>query len=657
MIGLSIRQPNFKYINNQENFNKEERRQRYRKEVEKAKQFFFKKKNFLLIVLVFIILIFLASKYNNELQRDVNEKVDNVVRQDLVEEDNVPEETEAEKNEKRRIVSEALGGQQINFAGQDLKLKGFFNPEKGVMSVYYANDVLEPKNEIAIYQYQEKISPSELFKKESIYLVDIASDAIYLTSESYNEDNYIIALSDFYNDFSSASLYLIKIFEKDGNTYKIVYRKNIKDDAVNKSQKWVNGDYNGLVDKLTDIDLSHAQKVFNDSLKIKNDLSKNNIYKDIKWGTKTFKEDNAYARINLEYPEFKGFIFANDLNKIIKDIIFDTLENDRKFIEEWKLDERNTFINDEGVVISDCYGDQDYFYSCSVDLHSSFEVKSIINNIISIELILTDYTGGGNGNHSYVKSIIYDLKNGKQLFLDNLFCSNNYLNRIKDILKANIITGPVFDNSLNELTDEVLLSHLRESSFNDLGLTLTFNPYVFTSGAYGIYNIFIPYSLLEDNICFNGYENNEILIKRSLLNLYVPVGLSDSCGFMADNCEDFRFYEGKFNDRDNASISVLFNDYKTGILLNNGKRENIVVVPYFWLRASTGQNFSLYVLKINDNDLTLLSRIDVGNNSPENLRIENNKIYFNSTNPDGSDNSKECYFENNIIEEKNLICR
>ena len=126
---------------------------------------------------------------------------------------------------------------------------------------------------------------------------------------------------------------------------------------------------------------------------------------------------------------------------------------------------------------------------------------------------------------------------------------------------------------------------------------------------------------------------------------------------MADNCEDFRFYEGKFNDRDNASISVLFNDYKTGILLNNGKRENIVVVPYFWLRASTGQNFSLYVLKINDNDLTLLSRIDVGNNSPENLRIENNKIYFNSTNPDGSDNSKECYFENNIIEEKNLICR
>ncbi len=30
--------------------------------------------------------------------------------------------------------------------------------------------------------------------------------------------------------------------------------------------------------------------------------------------------------------------------KIIKDIIFDTLENDRKFIEEWKLDERNTFI-------------------------------------------------------------------------------------------------------------------------------------------------------------------------------------------------------------------------------------------------------------------------------------------------------------------------
>lgn len=645
--------------NYQENFKEEEHKLAYRKEVERAKKIFLNKKFILIFIFIFGASLFLADKYKKTSNVVTNEDVSGSEITSIS--DNDSEETETEKNEKRRIVSEALGGQQINFAEQDLKLKGFFNPEKGVMSVYYANDVLEPENEIAIYQYQEKISPAELFKKESIYLVGIASDAIYITSESYNEDDYIIALSDFHNDFSSASLYLIKIFEKDGNTYKIVYRKNIKDDAVNKSQKWVNGDYSGLVDKLTDIDLSHAQKVFNDSLKIKNDLSKNNIYKDIKWDTKTLKEDNAYARVNLEYPEFKGFNSANDLNKIIRDIVLDTLEKDKKFIEEWKLDEKNTYIDDEGNVFSDCEGEEEYFYSCSVNLHSSFEIKSIINNIISIEIILTDYTGGGNGNHSYVKSIIYDLKNGRQLFLDNLFCGDNYLSRVKEILKANLIISPVFDNSLDYLTDETLLSYLREASFNDLGLVLSFNPYVFTAGIYGIYNVFIPYSLLGDNICFNSYNNNEILIRRNLLNLDIPAHLSDSCGFMASNCEEFYFYKGKFNEiddydftKDKPSISVLFNDYKTGSLLNNKKLEQVVVVPYSWLWASNGHG--LYVLKTDDNYSTLLSRINVGKLPPENLRIENNKIYFNSTNLDGSDNSKECYFENNIIEEKNLIC-
>jgi len=481
----------------------------------------------------------------------------------------------------------------------------------------------------------------------------------YLKTNEY-EDNYFIALSSLNYDSSLAELSLIKIIENNEGVYKITYSKYVKENVLDTARAWVDGDYHNLLSEFDNIDLSYINEVFKNSLRIKNKLAKNNIYQDVKWDTKNLKEDNAYARVNLEYPEFKGFNSANDLNKIIRDIVLGTLEKDRKFIEGWKLDEKNTFTDDEGNVISDCYGDQDYFYSCSVNLHSSFEVKSIINNIISIELILTDYTGGGNGNHSYVKSIIYDLKNGKQLSLDKLFCGNGYLDRIKEILKANIITGPVFNNNLDYLTDEVLLSDLREASFNDLGVTLSFNPYVFTAGAYGIYNVFIPYSLLEDSVCFNSYENNEIFIRRSLLNLYVPAELSsDSC--LSDNCESFRFYEGKFNDidsynfsRDNASISISLNDYKTGSLLNNGKRENIVVVPYSWLWASTGQ--SLYVLKIDDNDLTLLSRINVGKLPPENLRIENNRIYFNSTNLDGSDNSKECYFENNIIEEKNLIC-
>jgi len=654
----------------QEEINDEKYKLAYRKEMEKVKQIFLNKRSVVIFILVFAVLIFLADKYKQTpLEENANNNSNTSSASVINEGSSDPEETETEKNEKIKIISDVFGGHQIRFADQDLKLKGFFNPEDSVMSAIYSDNILsyQSEHEITIYQYYNKISASEVFDKELLYVSKGAYNGRYLKTNQY-DDNYLIILSDLNYDSSAVSLYLIKIFEKDGRTYKISYQKNISEDAVNIAKTWVDEDYKILVDEFKDIDafssidLGYVQKIFNDSLKIKEKLSKNNIYKDVKWETKTIKEDNAYADISLEYPEFKGFYSANSLNKIITDIILGTLEEDRKSIEDWKKDEKNSYTDDEGKVISDCYGDQDYFYSCSVNLYSSFKVKSIINDVISIEIILTDYTGGGNGNHSYPKTIIYDLKNGKQLFVDDIFCGNDYLKKVKDVLRANLINGSVFDNSLGYLTDEVLLSYLREASFNDFGLTLSFSPYIFTPGAYGIYDIFIPYTVLENNLCFKDSGNNEILIKRNLLHLDVPAKLSDTCGFMADNCDSFSFYEGKFNElddyyftKDKASISILFNnDYKVGNMLNSGKKEQIVVVPYFWQWASSG--YGLYVLKIENNNLALLSRIDVGKGVPENIKIENNKIYFSYINLDDSEISRKCYFKDNKIEEKNLIC-
>lgn len=654
----------------QEEIDDEKYKLAYRKEMEKAKKIFFNKRSVVIFILVFAVLIFVANKYKqNPLEENINNTSNASSTLVISENSEEPEETEAEKNEKIKIISDVLGNHQIRFADQDLKLKGFFNPEDGVMSAIYSDDILsyQPNNEVIIYQYQDKISASELFDKELLYQAKISYNPRYLKTNQY-DDNYLIILSDLNSDSSAASLYLIKIFEKDGHTYKIFYQKNISEDVVNIAKTWVDEDHKILLDEFNDIDpfssidLNYAQKIFNDSLKIKEKLSKNNIYKDVKWETKIIKEDNAYADISLEYPEFKGFYSANSLNKIITDIILGTLEEDRKLIEDWKKDEKNSYTDNEGNVISDCYGDQDYFYSCSVNLYSSFKVKSIINDVISIEIILTDYTGGGNGNHSYPKTIIYDLKNGKQLFVDDIFCGDDYLKKVKEVLRANLINGSVFNNSLGYLTDEVLLSYLREASFNDFGLTLSFSPYIFTPGAYGIYNIFIPYTVLDNNLCFKDSGNNEILIKRNLLHLDVPAKLSDTCGFMADDCESFSFYEGKFNDlndydftQDNASISVLFNDYKVGNMLSGGKNEQIVIAPYSWQWASSG--YGLYVLRIENSNIALLSRIDVGKGLPENIKIENNKIYFSYINLDNSKISKECYFKDNIIEEKNLICK
>jgi len=649
------------FNDHQEEIDDEKYKLAYRKEMEKVNKIFLNKRSVVIFILVFAVLIFLASKYKQTPSEENINNISNTNPASVVSEDsNEPEETEAEKNEKIKIISDVLGNHQINFAGHDLKLKGFFNPEDGVMSAIYSDDILsyQPNNEVIIFQYQDKISASELFDKELLHQAKISYNPRYLKTNQY-DDNYLIILSDLNYDASLASLYLIKIFEKDGRTYKISYQQNVGEDAVHIAKTWVDKDYKILVDEFKDIDafssidLGYIQKIFNDSLKIRENLSKNNIYKDVKWETKIIKEDNAHADINVEYPEFKGFYSANRLNKIITDIVLGTLENDRSMVNDWMKN------NDPKNNYEPCGGESDYYYECSVNLYSSFKVKSIINDIISIEIILTDYTGGGNGNHSYPKTIIYDLKNGKQLFVDDIFCGNDYLKKVKDVLRANLINGSVFDNSLGYLTDEVLLSYLREASFNDFGLTLSFSPYIFTPGAYGIYDIFVPYSILGDNLCFKKSGNNEIFIRRGLLNLDVPAELDNSCE--SDNCDGFSFYKGAFNDidskdhsRDYASINIYIEDYKTGYLLNNGKREQIVVVPHSWLWASTG--YGLYVLKIENNNLTLLSRIDVGKGLPENIKIENNKIYFSYINLDDSEIYKECYFKNNIIEERNLTC-
>ena len=650
--------------NHQEEIDDEKYKLAYRKEMEKVKQIFLNKRSVVIFILVFAVLIFLASKYKQTpLEENANNNSNTSSASVINEGSSDPEETETEKNEKIKIISDVFGGHQIRFADQDLKLKGFFNPEDNVMSAIYSDNILsyQPEHEITIHQYYNKISASEGFDKELLYVAKGAYNGRYLKTNQY-DNNYLIILSDLNYDSSAVSLYLIKIFEKDGRTYKISYQKNVSEGAVNIAKTWVDEDYKILVDEFKDIDafsgidLNYVQKIFNDSLKIKEKLSKNNIYKDVKWETKKIKEDNAHADINVEYPEFKGFYSANSLNKIITDIVLGTLENDRGMVNDWmeNKDPKNNY--------EPCGGELDYYYECSVNLDSSFKVKSIINDVISIEIILTDYTGGGNGNHSYSKTIIYDLKNGKQLFVDDIFCGNDYLKKVKEVLRANLINGSVFDNSLGYLTDEVLLSYLREASFNDFGLTLSFSPYIFTPGAYGIYDIFIPYTVLENNLCFKDSGNNEILIKRNLLHLDVPAKLSDTCGFMADNCDSFSFYEGKFNElddydftKDKASISILFNnDYKVGNMLNGGKNEQIVVAPYFWQWASSG--YGLYVLKIENNNLVLLSRIDVGKGLPENIKIENNKIYFSYINLDDSEISRKCYFKDNKIEEKNLIC-
>ena len=494
-------------------FNEEEHRQAYLRDCQKFKNFFSNKRNLFIAIIVLIFLVTFSLKYSNTLQEQENEtnnigsyeksNVSNIDQEEQGEgfnKNEIENEKNVQEEERMKVISEVFGDHQIEFANQTLSFKKFYYSSDDALSLKYSSDILDnyAQYEIDIFQYGDKISLSDLIDQKGIDIARHTYTPSYIRSDIYEGEHYII-LCTFDHSYSRADLYLMKFLEVEGKTYKIVFTKRIDENVLDDSLDWIDRGYQNFLNDFKGVDLNFAQDVFHKSVEIKNELSKSNIYNDVKWEKEVIEENSPYSDIDIEYPKFSGFEYATDLNNIINEIVLDTLEEDREYIENWKSDEKSSYIDEEGNIISDCYGDQDYFYSCSVNLHSSFKVKSIVNNIISIEIILTDYTGGGNGNHSYVKTIMFDLKNGKQIYIDDLFCGDNYLGKIKEILKANIAIGYVYDNNIKDLSDEELLSYLREVSFNDFGFILSFNPYIFTPD---IYNIFIPYTILEDDLCF-----------------------------------------------------------------------------------------------------------------------------------------------------------
>lgn len=504
-------------------FNEEGYNQAYLKDCQIFKNFFSHKRNLFITILILIAIIVLATKYKTPLEKfetnniklygkvDVSNIDQGEIRRTNIKgikqgnkeiQERGADEQEAEK---LKIVAEFLGDHKIKFGDQNLIFSHYSSFEENVLSAHYADNIFNyyPEREIIISNYGQSASVDGLLDNEILELVKNSYSQKIIDTYFNNDDAYVISAINFCEECYSG-LYLTKIFEKDGNVYKITYVKRENKENLSNVFNWVEDGFRKNIPDFIDIDLSYVNKTYNDSLEFKNELPSSNIYKNISWEKKTIKEAGPHANINISYPEFRGFSSASSLNKIISNVILGRLEENRGFIEDWKKDEKSSYIDSEGNVISDCYGEEDYFYACSVNLYSEFKVKSIINNLISIELIIEDRTGGGNGNHSYLKTIVFDLKNNKQVFIEDLFCDANYFNKIKNILVANMISAPVLYRDLNYYTDDILKECLGEVSFNDTGLTLSFSPYIFTPGSEGIFNIFIPYSLLKNDICFNG---------------------------------------------------------------------------------------------------------------------------------------------------------
>ena len=216
-------------------------------------------------------------------------------------------------------------------------------------------------------------------------------------------------------------------------------------------------------------------------------------YPLLKWQTYEILEKKGRTSINMKYPYFLGnknsWRLAN-LNKYIETYIQSIIARDRKILEE--------------ILIK--YPNDDSFGS-TISLNSIYRIIDVKNGIVSLELVETSFTGGGNGNHSKPFTINWDLKSDKLLTADQVFCSENYQEEVLPVLQKllfeRLYSGfypkgklPEPDNWNTPKSYDWEYFLLKKD-----GIVAVFPPYEVSSGASGIVRVFIPNSDIPNFLC------------------------------------------------------------------------------------------------------------------------------------------------------------
>jgi len=241
--------------------------------------------------------------------------------------------------------------------------------------------------------------------------------------------------------------------------------------------------------------------------------AKSNQYSSLKWQTEKIQEKNRNADINIEYPKFIGGQEVALLNEHVSGIVFKELSEDRALVQDW-IKNGKSWIGLDGIKQYDtdptaCHFLIDYDYECSVNLNAEYKVYSIVNDIVSMEIIFTDFTGGGNGSHDYSVIVNYDLKTNRELKVSELFCDTNYPAKLALLVRANLYeefklaiatVGSMEKQIIDEGTEPIAENYSKILlGYNDL--TIVFNPYVVASGGAGVVRVFLPYSDIVNIIC------------------------------------------------------------------------------------------------------------------------------------------------------------
>ncbi|MEK7636261.1 MAG: DUF3298 domain-containing protein [Patescibacteria group bacterium] len=274
----------------------------------------------------------------------------------------------------------------------------------------------------------------------------------------------------------------------------VIYFGNLSGTETNNEVTDVNSDLWIPASKYIPVDAIYAaERVFRDGavLGITTVLSGKRLetgivqYPILTWETYKIVENKGRVNINIEYPHFLGNKNRDKvakLNQYIETIIQTTIEKDRKTLESMVRDDPDSF---ESVIA----------------LSAGYRLIGVTNGIVSLEMVITDFTGGGLGNHDEPVTINWDIKSNKLLTADQVFCSKNYTELLLPLVRKQLFRRLYPDDIL--VGDWATPERYGWEYFllKKDGIIAVFPPYEVSSGASGIVRVFIPNPSAQNFLC------------------------------------------------------------------------------------------------------------------------------------------------------------
>jgi hypothetical protein len=144
--------------------------------------------------------------------------------------------------------------------------------------------------------------------------------------------------------------------------------------------------------------------------------------------------------------------------------------------------------------------------SMGSDINVRYAVVLAKDDLVSIEFTVSSYSAGAAHPNSYTEVVNFDLKNGKQLKLADLFApGSKYLQAIatyciQDLKKQTKGADATLDDDWIQKGAAPELTNYDNWTVRKKGLGITFDPYQVGPYAAGPQNVVVPYASLKDII-------------------------------------------------------------------------------------------------------------------------------------------------------------